>query len=211
MFSETVNLLERFVFWYISIVGAHPGALADKYYKNSIDIRQNHSSYRITKLEADLRELAANNAPDELFKINLKEKLKYSKASYQRRLIKHFLTTIEDYTTWINNGASGKPKPNRIASFDINQITIEHIYPQNAKAPVTDLEPLKHDIGNITFWGPDDNQKASNDPFVSKKSRYADSKIQLNNQLLILPEWTKQYLTMRQDKLIKMGVQIFSI
>jgi len=209
-FSELVNLLERFVFRYIIIVGAHPMPLAERYYKYATAIRANPGDYRLSDLEADLRALAADDAQDDLFKVNLEGKLNYSQSS-QRRIIKHFLTTLEDHYMWFKNGAPGKPKPDRTASFDLNQISIEHIYPQNAVTPIQALEPLKHDIGNLTFWAPNDNRAAGNLPFVDKRERYAESAVRLTRELANLCDWTEQSLNERRERLIEMALKVFAI
>jgi len=209
-FSRLVNMLERLVFRYVIVVGAHPGSLGEKYYQHARDLRSAQNGYDLDKLGEDLRKLAEANAPDNLFRISLTEKLDYSKSS-QRRIIKHFLTTLEDHHTWFRNGAPGEPKPDKTRSFDINQVTIEHIYPQNAFLIVPELEPSKHDIGNLTFWAPNDNRAAGNAPFVDKKDRYEQSNVMLTRELADLSDWTAQSLTERRRKLVRMAFKIFAI
>lgn len=210
-FSEMVNVLERFVFRYITIVGARPESLSEKYYKYAIKIRSNPSKYRLSELEAELRELAKAKAQDNIFIINLKEKLRYSEDSYRKRLIKHFLTTLEDYYDWFKNGYVGQPKTSRIASFDINQISIEHIYPQKSQTPIDNLEQLKHQIGNLTCWAPHDNKVENNNPFDNKKTRYSQSQFLLTRELSSIPDLNKDELIKREEKLIKIALKLFTI
>ena len=209
-FCRVVCFLERVAFRYITVVGAHPDALGDKYYQHAKGIRDAEGNYDIKKLEEALKKLAAENASDKLFDANFSEKLDYSKSS-QRRIIKHLLTTLEDHYTWFKNGAAGNPIPDKTRSFDTNQITIEHIYPQNPKIPVPDLESEKHDIGNLTFWAPNDNRAAGNDMFEDKKNRYEQSNVVLTRELADLPDWTSQSLDKRRKTLLKMARRVYTV
>lgn len=209
-FSELVNLLERFVFRYITVVRVHPGSLGDCYYRNSVEIRTDKTRNHQRELERDLHKLALSGAPDDLFKINLSEKLSYSQQS-QRRIIKHFLTTIEDHYRWFVKGAAGKPQPDRTASYDINHVTIEHIYARNPIKPDVDIDHLKDEIGNLAFWAPNENAAAGNDSFDEKRSRYAESKIRLTRELADVPCWDRQAVIERKESLIRMACRIFAI
>ncbi|MFQ5685951.1 MAG: DUF262 domain-containing protein [Candidatus Scalindua sp.] len=211
-FSNHVNLLERFVFRYITIVGAHAGRLGEIYNKHSKAIREKSDSYKLAQLKEDLRKLLEKYAAPILFESNLKGRLAYSSQPTQRRIINYFLTTLEDFYDWFKNGAPGEPKPkDKLMVFDLRQLTIEHIYPQNATDKIADLEELKDDIGNLTFWGSTDNRAAGNDPFDKKKTRYRNSKIKLTSELANLTDWTKDSLIKRREKLIKMALKIFNI
>lgn len=209
-FSDLINLLDRFVFRYITIVRAHAGGLSDKYYQYASLIRKDINSYERDSLVDDLRKLATSNASDELFKLGLVEKLDYSKQN-QRKTIKHFLTTVEDYYDWFKNGAAGKPRADKTRIFDLRQITIEHIYPQNASRVDEELEILKHNIGNLAFWAPNDNRAASNASFIDKRGRYGTSNIQLTKELAGFPEWGKAQIEERRDKLVKIALKIFRV
>lgn len=211
VFSDLVSLLERFVFRYITIVGAHATPLSKEYYKHAREIREDPDGYNLVALAADLRVLATKRASDTLFETNLNEVLDYSGSSHQRRVTKHFLTTLEDHCKWFDHGASGNPKPDRTRLFDLNQITIEHIYPQNASVTEDSLEELKNGIGNLTFWAPNDNRAAGNDPFLRKKDRYEKSNIMLTRELSDLPDWDNRSLLRRRSRLVKMATKIFTV
>jgi hypothetical protein len=210
-FSEIVNSLERFVFRYITIVGARPEPLSEIYFNYSIQLRNKSSDYRLNHLESELQQLMKTKAEDNIFSINLKEKMRYSEDSYRKRLIKHFLTTLEDYNSWFKNGSNGRPKATTTSSFDINQISIEHIYPQNAQIPINSLEKYKHQIGNLTCWSPNDNKAESNNLFLQKKNRYSQSTIELTRELSNLSDWKDTELLSREQKLLSMAIKIFAI
>jgi len=212
-FSALVQVLDRFVFRYITVVGVHEGKLADRYYHYCKEIRRSPASYRLNDIESDLQTLISSDAPDSLFETNLEAKLSYSESSTQKRKIKHFLTTIEDHHQWFLNGAAGKPKANQMTAFDLDQISIEHIYPQKPKPPDIDiaLEPFEHDIGNLTFWAPRDNSSASNQPFSAKKTKYTQSSVMLNHELASLLTWDIHTLTERRKQLIQKAKKLFTV
>lgn len=210
-FSKLVNLLERVYFRYKIIVGAHVGTLGNTYYRHAREMRQS-DQYKLAALESELRKLSREKAPDDLFRLKLVEELKYRPRSSQyNRRVKYFLTTLEDYYIWYKNGAPGKPKPDNTRAIDLDKVTIEHIYPQNPSQIDSELEDRKHDIGNLTFWAPNDNRAAGNDRFLDKVDRYAESSVKLTRKLAELSAWTEQSLNRRQKELIKMALKVFVV
>src|SRR5574340_425930 len=210
-FYAIVELLERSAFRFIAIVGAHPSPLAKQYYEHAKSIRQDPIRYDVSLLRTDLEDLIVRNAGDELFKANLRAKLNYSSSSAQKRVVRHFLTTIEDHYDWLATGGSGHPRPKMMRIFDLNQVTIEHIYPQNPANPDPTLEPYKHDIGNLSFWAPEDNRAASNDPFAMKQAKYSLSGVKLTKDLANLHGWTIHNLEQRRNDLISHALKVFRV
>lgn len=213
-FVEIIDLLERFSFRYISIVGTHGGRIASVYHSHAQQIRQEPNNYKAETLKRDLRQLQNVHAPDDTFESLLEQKLNYQASSSARKMIiRHFLTTIENHRVWCQNGANGKPKPDMTSVFDLSQATIEHIYPQNAdnSSRIRSLEPLKNDIGNLSFWSGSDNSKVGNKPFADKKKFYENSNVMLNRKLAELSDWDEQALIARRTQLIKMAKKIFSV
>lgn len=123
------------------------------------------------------------------------------------------MTSIEDHIEWYSQGANGKPRPHEMSVFDLSKVTIEHIYPNNAKSTliIEELEPLKNDIGNLSFWPGRNNNSAGNKPFSAKKSLYEQSNLKLNRELAQLTNWNKQSLHERRNKLLKISKKIFTI
>lgn len=209
-FAIVVNLLERFVFRYITMVGCHAGKLAAAYYKHAKELREKGPGYQLGELEAELRTLEVKNSPDDLFEVNFEQKLDYGQSA-ARLIIRHFLATLEDYMGWYEKGAKGLPTPDTTRVWDLNQITIEHIYPQNPPSPVPALEPQKHNIGNLTFWAPNDNQAAGNSPFSMKKARYDQSHVLLTRELAKLPDWTPEALAERRKRVVQIAKRVFTV
>ena len=212
-FAEVVQILELFIFRYVVICKAHVGKLAETYYKHCKKIRRQAENYSVEDLRNDLKALIVEDASDSLFRNNLVERLTYSGSAPVSRRILHFLSTLEDYRSWYDNGHQGRPRPTITSVFDIASLEVEHIYPQNAKAENIngELELLKHNLGNLSFWGEHDNKAASNADFSEKKAMYANSSVSLNRDLANLDTWNRQELEERRKQLVDMAVKIFMV
>ena len=208
-FAEIVQILELFIFRYVIICKAHAGKLAETYYRHCLKIRQQVENYSVEDLRTDLRGLIEGDASDSLFRSSLDEKLVYKSSASPKIL--HFLSTLEDYRSWYDSGHRGTPKPYITSVFDISSLEVEHIYPQNARNTNTDLEPLKHNLGNLSFWSGDENNAVSNANFPDKKTSYARSSVSLNRDLADLDTWNRKNLQERERKLVDMAVKIFMV
>lgn len=213
-FAQLVLALEKFVFRYITMVGAKPGSLYPTYHDHAKKIRGTGNSYDVSSLFKDLRSLAERNAPDTEFEEALRGgKLSYMPAS-QRRVTRYFLTTLNDHCRFTKIRVSAASAPNQMAVIDPGQVNVEHIYPQNANLSDRDtaLEALKHDIGNLTFWAPQDNKKAGNKLFKDKKAEYRKSNATMTKALGEEPAaWTKSKILKRRDEMVKAALRVFKI
>ncbi|MEH1840827.1 MAG: DUF262 domain-containing protein [Nostoc sp.] len=212
-FIEIINILERFAFRYITIVGGHAEKISTIYYDHAKLIRQAPQEYKIPTLRNELKTVQEKYASDEAFESLLIQKLSYQDNSSKKIIIRHFLTTLEDHIEWYSNGANGRPKPNEISIFDLSKVTIEHIYPQNASSTsqIEELELLKNDIGNLSFWPGRNNTSAGNRSFSEKKTLYEQSNVTLNRELAKFMDWDKQNFQQRRNKLLKIAKKIFTV
>ena len=208
-FAEIVQTLERFIFRYVTICKVHPGKLADKYYAHCVRICEEKESYVVDDLITDLRKLLEEDAPDSFFKSSLVERLQYSRSTSP--MILYFLSTLEDYRDWYNAGAKSTPRRNATGVYDISTLEVEHIYPQTPKIVNQDLEPLKHDLGNLSFLSPQDNKSVRNADFSTKKVHYSNSNVSLNRDLGNLDSWSARIVNERREKLIEMAVKVFTV
>jgi uncharacterized protein with ParB-like and HNH nuclease domain len=106
--------------------------------------------------------------------------------------MKHFFGGLVSVDLFAGNTAAGR------------------IYPQNSKELIAPLEALKHNIGNLTCWAPDDNKAENNNPFIQKKIRYKQSQIEFTRKLSDLPDWNQDELIKRENWLIKMALKVFA-
>ncbi len=209
-FAEAVSALERFVFRYKTIGNAHIGQMTELYLRHAKEIRELKKSSAVTALRTDLRTLVLKVVPDSVFRTNLKE-VRYSSRSGNGH-IRYMLITLEDYAAWYEKGAQGTPKcKDKTRVFDFSNTTLEHVYPRSADGKNKDvaLEPVKHDLGNLTIFGPGDNDKMANKSFAEKKAVLAASNIKLNRDISAHTTWAAKEVADRTDKLVGMALRVF--
>lgn len=209
-FIAAVELLERLDFRYL-IAGGHAGSLGDKYYQQARLIREQGTSYDMATLRVDAEELVAKVAPDAVFAVNLVERMKYSAKSGASGQLRHFLTTYDDYSNWLASGGIGRPTTDRLFRWDLAEIQIEHIYPQNPAVRIPELEELKHDVGNLSFWAPGENKLASNALFDAKRQQYAGSRVGLNRDIAKENAWDAEHLIARRHHLVDGALKIYQL
>jgi hypothetical protein len=200
VFRDLVLVLEPFVFRYINVVGASPTRLQAEYYKAAKATRVT-GKLDINTLRNALKKLMTQLAPDTLFEAQLREQLRFGDGKPRKLLIRHFLTTLEDYEKWYSTGASGKPKvQSKTSVFDLEYVNIEHIYPQNPPVPDPSLANLTNALGNLTALDPVQGGQIGNGDFKTKKPEYAKSKFLITQPLAALPDdWTPQRIQDRFD------------
>ncbi|TIC79892.1 DUF262 domain-containing protein [Nocardioides sp. GY 10113] len=218
-FADMVYMLELFAFRYKNVCNGHATRPANVYYAQAKAMREatKKSPYALKPFRVALGGLITKHAGDSIFKQLLVENLRYSNAS-QRANIREFLTTLEDHRSWwLKTGAkdkAAKPKPKMTKVIDIEDATLEHIYPQSPSAADKDpaLEPLKHTLGNLTFFGSTDNVAAENKPFSAKRKLYYEpSEIAMTADLAKKTSWGKSDVTDRQKDLLDQAVRIFMV
>ena len=208
-FAEAVASIERFVFRYKTIVNAHITPLTNVYLKHARTVRQS-KRYSVRRLRADLTELVNKYAPDSIFEPALRE-IRYMPRR-SNVTIRYFLIAMEDYGRWAEAGARGTPKcRDQTRVFDLKATTIEHIYPQNSTLGDIDseLEGIKHTVGNLTILGPGDNQDLANFPPEDKLPEFAGSNLRLNRKISENDSWTKEIVEARTDQLVATALKIF--
>jgi Protein of unknown function DUF262/Protein of unknown function (DUF1524) len=208
-FAEAVACLERFVFRYKTVGNAHIGPMTELYLRHAKKIRET-SGYTIKGLRNDLAALAGKVVSDKVFEANLRD-IRYSPHGGNGH-IRYLLITLEDYHKWYEQGAQGVTKcKDKTRVFDFSNTTLEHIYPQSIdqKSQDTDLEKIKHTLGNLTTFGPEDNDKVRNKPFADKRLVLKASSLKLNREVGESDKWTAAHVSARTDKLVKMALKIF--
>jgi Protein of unknown function DUF262/Protein of unknown function (DUF1524) len=210
-FRGLVLILEPFVFRYINVTNASAARLAAVYYEHAAGVRNTGSLDKNT-LRKTLQKLIKTHAPDDVFAPLLRDQLRYAQNSQRRQLIKHFLTTIDDYEDWFQKGAIGKRKVNTKASvYDLDQVNIEHIYPQNPKQPDAQLDEVKHALGNLTPLDDRDGVLAGNEPFTKKLPAYRKSRFAITKPLADLQKWDEVAVAARFTFYAERAKKIFVV
>jgi Protein of unknown function (DUF1524) len=210
-FADLVQTLETFVFRYKNVCGAHIGPAQAAYYAQCKDLRNPQKAVDFSQFKKTLRGRIAARANDQIFAVTIATQLRYDGGSATKANIRHLLTTIEDHRPWLRQGAHGSPKPSMLSVTDMEQVTIEHIYPQSAHPVDPQLAPNVHRLGNLSYWGPDDNAAAENSSFAVKRAAYAASKVTLNQDLAKLSRWDLAALDQRETDLIAEACKIWVI
>jgi hypothetical protein len=216
-FADLVYMLEIFAFRYKNICNGHASKPSSLYYKEAAKMRASGRNYHMGEFRDGLKALIDGQANDTLFRQLLVENLRYSNAS-QRGNIREFLTTLEDHWRWwkgtAQQHANANPKPDMAKVIDVDNVAIEHIYPQNAKPADrgTSMEPLKHQLGNLTFFSPTDNVSAGNKPFADKRNvDYPNSSIRMTADLAGKTAWTDADIKAREADLLDAAVRVFVV
>jgi hypothetical protein len=212
-FIQVVLLLERFVFRYITVVGAHPSPLYPPYYSEAKKMRTQSGTYTINSLKTALRTLITARAPDARFTDNLVTKFEYSDNTSRNREMRYFLSTLESYNRWYTRGGRSVPTPDRMNVYDISAITLEHIYPDNAPdaEQVASMEARKQQLANLTIMSESDNSVIGNAPFSDKKIEFSNSSVGLTKRLATFSDWTTVEMDVRINELKEMALAVFKI
>ncbi|MGW1123780.1 DUF262 domain-containing protein [Streptomyces sp. NPDC002526] len=214
-FAELVCMLEIFSFRYKNVCGGHATAPAKRYYSEAKKVRDAKAGSKVFSwagLKSELKALIEKSAPDDQFKSGLESRLRYDYGGAQRSNIRELLTTLEEHSTWLKNGGNGQPKPDTMMVFDLDRVTIEHIHPQNPVASDSELDAVCHHLGNLTFFGPDENSKAGNKDFVSKKvAYYAPSRVGMTKDLASHSQWSINEYEKRRDGLLENACKVFTL
>lgn len=211
-FNHIVQVLELFVFRFLTVGKMYIGDLLAIYNEEAAYLRLNIATYKVSRLIAKLQPLQAM-VSDETFRHHLDD-LIYYRSGKSNKPVKYFLLTVEYFYPWCQAGATGIPTNSKEKTHDFNDISIEHIYPHAATAAVfaVAMESYKNQIGNLTLLGNEDNKAGDNDDFATKLPIYLSSSLSINkNWLATYAVWTLAEQVDRTNQLKDMACKIFKI
>lgn len=212
-FVEVVSLTERFSFRYKLICKLHLTSLQNIYHEHALEMRSNPQKYKVSALRKAYKDLLEKKSSDALFSTSLSESLSYKQSS-GNKLLKYFLSTLEHYWRWNEDGAHGHPKcKDKTRVFDLASMTIEHIYPRKPKLKNSkeSLGPLANKLGNLTLLGQEDNNAIGNKSFNDKKSYLKKSSLKLNQVISNESTWGEKQIEDREHQLIQLALSVFSM
>jgi uncharacterized protein with ParB-like and HNH nuclease domain len=211
-FYNIVHYVELMFFRYKLVCNQNISKMDNIYLKHAMKIRE--GIFSLLDFKKDLLGLK-QFAPDELFTSSINA-LKYSSRPNGNKLIKYYLLMLEDYSKWYyadQRSTIAKKMNDNATSHDFNNISIEHIYPQNPEDRDALLEPLKNNIENLTIYNCRDNaNELGNKPFDEKKVIFsgADQYV-LNSRVAKFDVWDSDSLINRKDDLNGMALSIFTL
>ena len=205
-FAVALASIERFIFRYKTIVGAHISPASSLFHKQAKLVRDNPAGYDVSQLRRALQKLVEKRAGNDVFSTKIRD-LTYPG---KRREIRYMLLTIEDYHEWLEDGAKGEPEcRNKMHVLDIHSTTIEHIQFKNPKLIDKEMKKVVNTIGNLALLGPKDNSTLGDKPYSDKRDTYQRSNLTLNQILGKNGTWTKSKIQSRTKELTDKAVEIF--
>lgn len=210
VFAELVHVLEKAYFRYKIICRGHTGPLTNAYHDEILRIRRGEEPYSLEPFKVKLRELLRERAPEATFRNEAVQVLQYDPSGPNRGVLKYFLTTLAHYCVWDTQTQSWRISLDDTYVLDLDSLHIEHIYPQHAQHVVPELEPLKHSLGNLTFWREKDNRAAANADFQTKRTYYAQSH-RLNQRLALFSEWNASTVQQWSKELIECALRVYDV
>ena len=209
-FAEGVAIIERFVFRYKTIGNAHISPATSLYHRHAALLRADSAAYSLKQLRQELQGLVDMKVPDSVFKTKLVETRYNPKGT--NAALRYLLITLEDYLPWQEKSGQGQPKClDKSKVFDFKNTTLEHIYPQtlNVEDQDASLEEVKHDLGNLVIFGPEDNAKLANKKFSQKNAAFEKSNVRLNRLVGECKDWTDGDVRERTESLADLAVKTF--
>lgn len=165
-FLSTVHVLEKIFFRY-KIICAKPAGKLDDLYNKFIAILDSTDQMQVDIFKGEAQALLDANASDELFSVNLKDKLRYGAPAVNKK-IKYFLWMLDLYAS--------NPKPSS-ATYNLDEFQIEHVSPQNPREGANSLpEEFCDNLANLCLLTPKENIELSNHSFSWKKAKVEEWK-----------------------------------
>lgn len=214
VFSLFVQHLEHFgLRWHMANI--HSGTLSEAYFEYATQLRSDPDAFSVDSFVRELSLFVASHVPSDVFSAGLKRRLRYGTAS-NNRVIKHVLTTIEDYWKSLSEDPTATfpaLRPEKESAYDLSQVQIEHVYPQEPQAGEGSdvLDSVVHDLGNLTFLSADDNIEASNKPFRLKRVDYNQATSRMTRAIGEGTDWTADSVATRKSQLIEYAERIYAL
>lgn len=209
-FKNAVFYLERVAFRW-NQAGAHAGTLGEELFRQAAKVRKD-AAFSLSDIQTALGPLIAKAAPDVAFAPGLRTRMRYTAS---KGPLKYLLLTLDGYFEWWRDGAKGIPQLKVKGPYELGHVHLEHVYPQNPPKGdvVSSLEPVKHQLGNLTIWHPDDNQRALNKPYATKKAKYAKSFSPVTRALGTRSKstWNSRDVADREKELVNLALRVFAV
>jgi hypothetical protein len=193
---KLIHDLERLFFRIKLIQDCHAQVFTHAY--RAIFESLNDDSYTTAERRKAFNLLLEQHSPKVSFVLRLKEQLRYRPGD-DNKLIKYFLWMIELYSA--NN------PPARIVA-DLEDYSIEHIFPQAADPNMLREEEDLHRLGNLCLLIPEENSVLSNRSYFDKREivrawRDANRDLQCSHSRSVFrfEQWTSDEIDHMEERL----------
>ena len=202
-------MIEKFMFRHKSVCNLGHQKLSELFMKGAVKIRENPTEYRVSSLRAQLRGIIASECTDEVFKVGLAN-MRYRPTGGNKQL-KYLFSVLTEHISWLEQGASGHPKPEKSNIINYDTITIEHISPQSPSGTSIFTGDDIHKLKNLTLLTPPENDLAANKDYAAKKPIYVNSTYKLNTFFESIDTWNVRASEQWETHLIDMACKIFVV
>ena len=202
-------MIEKFMFRHKSVCNLGHQKLSELFMKGAVKIRENPTEYRVSSLRAQLRGIIASECTDEVFKVGLAN-MRYRPTGGNKQL-KYLFSVLTEHISWLEQGASGHPKPEKSNIINYDTITIEHISPQSPSGTSIFTGDDIHKLKNLTLLTPPENDLAANKYYAAKKPIYVNSTYKLNTFFESIDTWNVRASEQWETHLIDMACKIFVV
>lgn len=198
-FVKLVKLITSLYIRHTLIANKNPSVLESAFYEASRELRAQRNTHANSKncFNAAKRVLVIHNPSDSIVKEGCED-----------------LYLTKQTAFWIiSRIANGKQSKTNEIDIDSVNVSLEHIFPQNAGAQWPnriDLEPFIWHIGNLTLLSEKLNSKAQNSSFKNKKDNYyCKSEIDLTKEICKYPVWNPDQIVKRATELSILLVDVW--
>lgn len=209
-YAELVYMLEKFMFRHKSVCNLGHQKLSDIYMEESKKIREDTSNYTLSTLRNKLKEYIETECTDEVFSVSISN-LRYKSGG--NKILRYFFSMLVEHYDWYSGGAIGKPRPNTTRIINMDSVTIEHIYSQNATEQelVFTGDDINR-IANLTVLTPEENgDHVKNKPYCEKRPYYIASRFEINKYFEGVDDWTNETAEKWEKHITAMACKIFTI
>lgn len=214
IFIRVLSAIEKFFFRYKVICQGHATAMTNQFYHFSKQLYDgNNISNVIENMKKKFRAMINEKADDAKFEFNLIDKLNYNNGD--KKIIKYYLLYLNYYIESYNKNESPLRILDTTFIVDFDTLTIEHIYNKNMSDDniITELEPVKNNIKNLTLLPPKENsdlKRANTDDFDVKKEVYSASAFSIT-RMVNFDMLSLENINHRWDQLLRLSKEVFKI
>lgn len=188
--KDIIKTIEYFHFIFTAITSQRSsGGISFMYAYHARELLNSTSEEKLNSLSRFKVKLRDKLPSKEEFIINFFELLFTSTFTKQKKLVQYILRKYDDYYS---------KKVNTGISKDYEQMTIEHIHPENASDTSMDQYYVGM-IGNLLLVNHKLNEKLGNKHFAKKKAIYLTSQIFLDEKIMKATSWDKKKILERTE------------
>lgn len=192
-FYQLVFMLEKFFFLFRVALNKRMTPVTKLYHSTIEKINENSETYQVVWFLNKLLDIINTKVAPSEIDIYL-DKLEYD-VDGDNRAIKYILMNLEENFQWLSSKSTSYKYLYKHAFNGLDKspelFSIEHIYPKSAEGDTIDseLETVKHNVGNLTLLYAQDNSHFGNDKFEVKKTEYDSARLNITRLLSLLDNW----------------------